>query len=181
MIVFGAGTGGTATGLGRKFKEKCPNVKVICADPVGSLLAQPEELNKEGVQFFEVEGIGYDFIPTVIDRNIVDKWYKNNDKEAFTMARRLIKEEGLLCGQFNDIPKNTVCFRMIQDSRSFVLGGSSGCMVNVAMKAAKELKAGQRCVVILYDGIRNYMTKLVSDQWMESRGHFKTEDKPDIW
>lgn len=60
-------------------------------------------------------------------------------------------------------------------------GGSSGCMVNVAMKAAKELKEGQRCVVILPDGIRNYMTKLVSDQWMESRGHFKTEDKQDIW
>lgn len=98
MIVFGAGTGGTATGLGRKLKEKCPNIKVICADPVGSLLAVPEEMNKEGVQFFEVEGIGYDFIPTVLDRNIVDKWYKNNDREAFTMARRLIKEEGLLCG-----------------------------------------------------------------------------------
>lgn len=81
----------------------------------------------------QVEGIGYDFIPTVCDRSVVDKWFKCEDKETFKYARRLIREEGLLCG------------------------GSSGAAVAAAVKAARSLKAGQRCVVILPDSIRNYM------------------------
>ena len=80
-----------------------------------------------------MEGIGYDFIPTVCDRSVVDRWFKSDDKESFEYARRLIREEGLLCG------------------------GSSGSAVAAAVKAAKSLKAGQRCVVILPDSIRNYM------------------------
>lgn len=72
-------------------------------DPEGSILAEPESLNKSDVTFYEVEGVGYDFIPTVLDRSVVDKWIKVNDTEALPMARRLVKEEGLLCGknQFN--------------------------------------------------------------------------------
>ncbi len=83
--------------------------------------------------YLQVEGIGYDFIPTVFDRSVVDRWFKCEDKETFEYARRLIREEGLLCG------------------------GSSGAAVAAAVKAAKGLKAGQRCVVILPDSIRNYM------------------------
>lgn len=79
---------------------------------------------------------------------MVDVWYKSNDKEAFSLARRLNSEEGILCG------------------------GSSGAALSVALKAAKDLKEGQKCVVVLPDGIRNYMTKFVSDNWMEAR-HFK--------
>jgi cystathionine beta-synthase len=66
MLVCAAGTGGTITGLGRKIKEKCPSCKIVGVDPEGSVLAQPEELNKSDVSFYEVEGIGYDFIPTVL-------------------------------------------------------------------------------------------------------------------
>lgn len=145
MIVAGAGTGGTITGIGRKIKERLPNCLIIAADPEGSILAEPAELNNSDVSFYEVEGIGYDFIPTVLDRSVVDKWYKSNDKESLPMARRLIREEGILSG------------------------GSSGTALAVALKAAKELKEGQRCVVILPDGIRNYMSKMVSDHWMEAR------------
>ena len=62
-----AGTGGTVAGIGRKIKEKVPNCQVVGVDPLGSILAQPEELNKlDGSGFYEVEGIGYDFIPTVL-------------------------------------------------------------------------------------------------------------------
>ena len=62
-----AGTGGTATGIGRKIKEKLPNCIVVGVDPEGSILAQPEEINKtDNSGFYEVEGIGYDFIPTVL-------------------------------------------------------------------------------------------------------------------
>ncbi|KAK7862791.1 hypothetical protein R5R35_003544 [Gryllus longicercus] len=145
MIVCGAGTGGTISGIGRKIKEKCPNCKVVGVDPLGSILALPEDLNKTEVSFYEVEGIGYDFIPTVLDRTVVDEWQKSGDKDSLIMARRLIKDEGLLCG------------------------GSSGSAMAAAVKAAASLKEGQRCVVLLPDGIRNYMTKFVSDQWMQAR------------
>ncbi|KAG1691661.1 Cystathionine beta-synthase [Nymphon striatum] len=153
MLVSGAGTGGTITGIGRKIKEKCSKCKVIGFDPYGSILAQPEELNNTDVTFYEVEGIGYDFIPTVLDHSVIDKWYKCNDKDSMLMARLLMKEEGLLCG------------------------GSSGSAMSVALEAAKELKAGQKCVVVLPDGVRNYMTKFLSDNWMVDREFLDVEAK----
>jgi len=144
MIVMGAGTGGTVTGIGRKIREKAPNCVVVTVDPEGSTLA-PDSNGEPG--FYEVEGIGYDFIPTVLDRSVIDKWIKTNDRESFLMARQLIMKEGLLCG------------------------GSSGSAVVGAIKAAKELglKKGHRIVAILADGVRNYMTKFLNDQWMKQR------------
>lgn len=106
MIIIGAGTGGTVTGIGRKFKEISPQTKIVAADPVGSILAQPETLNtKLGKDFYEVEGIGYDFLPTVLDRSVVDLWIKTRDEESLPMARRLIREEGLLCGKIRIFSK----------------------------------------------------------------------------
>ncbi|XP_022530528.2 cystathionine beta-synthase a isoform X2 [Astyanax mexicanus] len=161
MLVAGAGTGGTITGIARKLKEKCPNIKIIAVDPEGSILAEPDELNQTDKTQYEVEGIGYDFIPTVLDRTVVDSWYKTNDEESFAMARMLIRDEGLLCG------------------------GSSGTAMAAAVKAAKELKEGQRCVVILPDSIRNYMSKFLSDKWMFQKGFLTEEDimvsKPWWW
>uniref|UniRef100_A0A5F8GAN1 Cystathionine beta-synthase n=1 Tax=Monodelphis domestica TaxID=13616 RepID=A0A5F8GAN1_MONDO len=161
MLVASAGTGGTITGIARKLKEKCPGCKIIGVDPEGSILAEPEELNQTDKTAYEVEGIGYDFIPTVLDRKVVDKWYKSNDEESFAFARMLIAQEGLLCG------------------------GSAGSSMSVAVKAAKELKEGQRCVVILPDSVRNYMSKFLSDKWMLQKGFVKEEDititKPWWW
>ncbi|XP_066997097.1 cystathionine beta-synthase-like protein isoform X2 [Anabrus simplex] len=157
MVVCGAGTGGTITGIGRRLKEECPNCIIVGVDPEGSTLALPEDLNKTDVSFYEVEGIGYDFIPTVLDRNVVDKWYKSNDRESLVMARRLIKEEGLLCG------------------------GSSGSAMSVAMKAAATLQEGQRCVVILPDSVRNYMTKFLSDHWMQAREFIEDVGMEEHW
>ncbi|XP_064651397.1 cystathionine beta-synthase-like [Lineus longissimus] len=159
MLVSGAGTGGTISGIARKIKQRCPSCKIIGIDPEGSIIAEPEELNKTDVTGYEVEGIGYDFIPTVTDRSVIDKWYKSRDKPGFLMARRLIKEEGLLCG------------------------GSSGTAMDIAVKAAKEhgLKAGQRVVVILPDSIRNYMSKFLSDDWMLEKGFIEEEDITKQW
>ena len=75
-------------GVARKMKDKCPDCIIVGVDPEGSILAEPEELNKTDVTFYEVEGTGYDFIPTVLDRSVVDEWAKSNDKASFHMARR---------------------------------------------------------------------------------------------
>lgn len=138
MVVIGAGTGGTISGIAKKLKERLPDVIIVGVDPEGSLLAD----DSHPISSYQVEGIGYDFVPNVLDRKLVDRWIKSRDRESFQMARRLIREEGLLCG------------------------GSSGTAVWAAMEAAKELGPGQRCVVILPDGTRNYMSKFLADEWM---------------
>lgn len=136
MFVAGAGTGGTISGVARKLKEKCPDCIIVGVDPHGSILAQPPQLNGP-IGSYKVEGIGYDFIPDVLDRRYVDQWIKSSDKESFTYSRRLIREEGILCG------------------------GSSGSAMWAAMQMAKQLKPGQKCVVLLADSVRNYMTKFL--------------------
>ena len=141
MVVVSAGTGGTISGVAKRIKEVCPSAKIVGADPIGSILGGGTEVHS-----YKVEGIGYDFIPDVLDRKLVDQWVKTNDKTSFQLALRLIKEEGLLCG------------------------GSCGATMMAALHAAKTLKKGQRCVVILSDGIRNYMTKFVDPQWMKNEG-----------
>ncbi|CAG8622286.1 11800_t:CDS:2 [Ambispora leptoticha] len=145
VLVAGAGTGGTISGIARKLKERVPNVKIVGVDPVGSLLADPENPNQEIVSY-KVEGIGYDFVPDTLDRSSVDQWIKTVDKDSFIMARRLIREEGLLCG------------------------GSSGSAMWAALQVAKTLKKGQRIVVIMPDNVRNYMTKFLNDNWMKENG-----------
>ena len=145
MVVIGVGTGGTVTGVGRRLKEALPDVCVVAADPYGSIL-RPGDTE---VHAYDVEGVGYDFIPDVLDRPLVDRWIKTADPESFRMARRMIREEGLL------------------------VGGSSGAAVWAATQVAQELEEGQNCVVILPDSIRNYMTKFLSDEWMRERGYLE--------
>lgn len=144
-VVAGAGTGGTITGLARGLKKHNKDIKVVAADPHGSILALPEALNEERLnQPYKVEGIGYDFIPDVLDREIVDKWYKTDDEQSFHLARRLISEEGLL------------------------VGGSSGSAMAAMVLAVKDLglKKGDVVVVILPDSIRSYLSKFADDDWL---------------
>ena len=141
VCVMTAGTGGTVTGVARALKEALPDVRIVGVDPVGSILAGPGPLGT-----YKVEGIGYDFIPDVLDRGLVDEWIKTEDRESFLMARRLIRQEGLLCG------------------------GSSGSAVWAAREVARREGPGKRIVVILPDSVRNYMTKFMDDQWMRENG-----------
>jgi len=153
-----AGTGGTITGTAKKLKEKIPNIKVVGIDPNGSILAKPESLNKKGIFAYKVEGIGYDFIPDVLDYQYIDEWMKSDDKESFVMSRRLIREEGLLCG------------------------GSAGSTVYCALKYAKEhnLQKSDRIVILLADSVRNYMTKFLDERWMENNDFYETEGRKNI-
>jgi cystathionine beta-synthase len=116
---------------------------VIGVDPEGSILAGPGEIKS-----YKVEGIGYDFIPDVLDRRLVDRWVKSNDRDSFITARQMIRQEGLL------------------------VGGSSGAAVWAALQVLREMP-GKRVVVILPDSIRNYLTKFVDDRWMRQQGFVK--------
>lgn len=138
MVVVGVGTGGTVTGIAKRLKEHNPKLKVIGVDPIGSILGGGDEIKP-----YLVEGIGYDFFPEVLDNTLIDQYLKLRDEDAFSMARRLIQEEGLL------------------------VGGSSGGAMWAALRAAAHLKSGQRCLVILPDSVRNYMSKYVNDVWMD--------------
>lgn len=141
MVVMGPGTGGTISGIGKRLKEYNPDIQIIGADPFGSILGGGTE-----VCSYQVEGIGYDFFPEVLDNSVVDHYIKVNDQDSFATARRLIREEGLL------------------------IGGSSGTAVWAALQAAKTLKKGQKCLVILPDSIRNYLSKFPDNNWMKEHG-----------
>ncbi len=145
-VVMTAGTGGTVTGVARAVKGALPDVKIVGVDPEGSILAGPGEIRS-----YKVEGIGYDFIPDVLKRELVDVWIKSNDRDSFRTARQLIRQEGLL------------------------VGGSSGAAVWAARKYCLEAKPDKPVVVILPDSIRNYLTKFVSDAWMRQHGFLESD------
>src|SRR5262245_55860972 len=145
-IVMTAGTGGTITGVATAIKREVPGCLVVGVDPEGSILAGPGE-----IRTYKVEGIGYDFIPDVLDRRLVARCIKSNDRDSFIVARQLIRQEGLL------------------------VGGSSGSAVWAAMQVSRELGPGKRVVVILPDSIRNYLTKFVDDRWMRQQGFVKAD------
>lgn len=139
VVVMSAGTGGTITGVARKLKALRPDVQIVGADPEGSILAGGTHVGT-----YHVEGIGYDFIPHVLDRSLVDTWVKTNDRESFVWARRAMREEGFLCG------------------------GSCGSALMAAAKVIPTLQKGTKVVVVLPDGIRNYMSKFVDNNWLDS-------------
>lgn len=138
MVVAGVGTGGTITGIARYLKSVIPHIKIIGVDPIGSILGGGDYIAP-----YLVEGIGYDFIPNVLDNSLIDEYIKTNDKDALSMARRLVAEEGLF------------------------VGGSCGAAMWAATQAAQTLQAGEKCLVILPDSIRNYLSKHANDAWMK--------------
>jgi cystathionine beta-synthase len=146
VFVCGMGTGGTITGTGRFLKEKKKSLKIVGADPEGSIFYQRFHGHKEEPHQYKVEGIGEDFMPGTMDLSIVDDVIQVSDKDAFRMARRLAREEGLL------------------------VGGSGGTAVHAALKVAEQLLENMTIVTLLPDSGRNYLSKLFSDKWMEEQG-----------
>jgi cystathionine beta-synthase/cysteine synthase A len=141
LIVISAGTGGTIAGVAKYLKERNPKIKVVGVDPEGSILGGRKE-----VFTYEVEGIGYDFVPKVLDYTHVDEWIYTNDTDSFRVARQLIREEGLL------------------------IGGSSGSAVWAMLKVVRETPGVRKALTILPDSVRNYMSKFINDDWMREHG-----------
>jgi cystathionine beta-synthase len=146
VFVCGMGTGGTITGIGRFLKEKKRSIRVVGADPEGSIYYPRFHGNREQPHQYKVEGIGEDFMPKTMDMTIVDDVIQVSDKDAFHTARRLAREEGIL------------------------VGGSGGTAVYAALQIAKKEGRGQTIVTILPDSGRNYLTKIFSDEWMKQNG-----------
>lgn len=149
IVVAGTGTGGTVTGLARGLQKKDRNVFVVGVDPVGSILAQPAELNKQKSEY-RVEGIGYDFVPGVLDQTAPDAWVKTSDKDSFHFARRLVREEGILCGSSSG-------------------AAFAGLLQYLRMHPEKNVE--DKMIVLMFpDSLRNYLTKFADDSWMKSNG-----------
>lgn len=147
-VVAGAGTGGTITGIAKGIRKHNPNAAIIAADPFGSILAVPETLNASH-ESYKVEGIGYDFIPDVLNQNAIDSWIKTNDKDSFLYARRLIREEGLLCGGST--------------------GSAFAALVEALQTTNVDLNDPSKTIVVVCpDSVRNYLTKFVDDTWMKN-------------
>ena len=157
-IVFGCGSSGTVTGLSRYFAHAAPDVELILADPVGSILTQ---YINEGVLSTKsgswlVEGIGEDFLPPISDFTRVKKAYAISDKESFLAGRELLMKEG-------------------------VLGGSStGTLLSAALKYCKEQTTPKRVVVFVCDTGNKYLSKMYNDYWMLDNGFLERPQYGDL-
>ncbi len=151
-VVIGVGTGGTISGVGKYIKEKNPGVRVIGVDPIGSIYY---DLFKSGKMtephVYKVEGIGEDMVCGALDFSVIDDMVQVNDKECFTIGRRLAREEGIYAG------------------------GSSGAAVAGALKVAAEMGPGKNVVCILPDSGNRYLSKMFNDEWMRVNGFMGDE------
>jgi cystathionine beta-synthase len=147
VLVGGIGTGGTISGSARYLKEQNPKIKVIAADPVGSVFYQyHKDQTMIEPHTYYVEGIGEDMMCPTIDMSVIDEIFQVTDKESFLAARDLTRKEGIFAG------------------------GSSGTAVHVALNYAAGLDADQTVVVILPDSGLKYMSKVFNDEWMREKG-----------
>lgn len=145
-IVAGVGTGGTLSGAGKFLKERKPSIKVVLADPIGSLLADSFDKAHSAPGSYLVEGIGQDFIPGNFLPNIVDAAYRISDEESVRAAYELMHSEGIF------------------------VGSSAGCIVAAAARFCIDLDGENKNVVaILPDGGRAYMSTIYDDSWIEER------------
>ena len=157
-IVLGIGSSGTVTGIGKYLEEHAPNVEMILADPVGSVLT--DYINKgelgEKSSSWLVEGIGEDFIPAIANFDKVTKAYAISDAESFAAARELLRQEGILAGS------------------------STGTMLSAALKYCREQTEAKTVVTFAADTGNKYLSKLYNDFWMEDQGFIERKKFGDL-
>ncbi|MBL1214797.1 MAG: pyridoxal-phosphate dependent enzyme [Ignavibacteriae bacterium] len=143
-LVASIGTGGTISGTGRFLKEKNPNIQIIGADPLGSIFKTYKDTGEiiKGTPYL-VEGIGQDCLPENVHFQYIDKIINISDRESFASARRLTKEEGIFCG------------------------GSTGTIVNVALKVAGDLTENDVLVFFICDTGERYLSKAHNVEWLK--------------
>jgi cystathionine beta-synthase len=156
-VVVGVGSGGTLTGIGRYLKRVAPKVKMILADPQGSVLAP---LLKTGTMptpgSWVVEGIGEDFVPPNCDLSLVSEALTVTDAEALATARELLRMEG-------------------------ILGGSStGTLLAGALRWCRAQKEPKRVVTLVCDSGNKYLSKMFNDFWMIDQGFIQRERTGDL-
>jgi cystathionine beta-synthase len=150
-FVASVGTGGTVTGTGRYLKSKKPDLVVVGADPEGSVLSG------DTARPYLTEGVGEDFFPGTYDAAVVDRWVRVSDRDAFAMARRITREEGILAGE----SCGTAMVAALDEARRLMREEGEGARDRVM-------------VVIFPDGGRNYLSKLYNDEWMRANGLLTT-------
>jgi len=150
-FVASVGTGGTVTGTARYLRSKNPDLIVIGADPEGSVLSG------DTARPYLTEGVGEDFFPGTYDPAMVDRWVRVSDRDAFAMARRITREEGILAGE----SCGTALIAALDEARRLMREDGT---------AAKDAVL----VVIFPDGGRNYLSKLYNDEWMRANGLLTT-------
>src|SRR6187399_793887 len=150
-LVASVGTGGTVSGIARYLKAQNPAIRVIGADPEGSVLSG------DAARPYLTEGVGEDFFPGTYDRSAVDRWVRVSDRDAFAMARRITREEGILAGE----SCGTAMLAALDEAARI-------------MREAPDTAAEAVVVVILPDGGRNYLSKLYNDEWMRANGLLST-------
>ena len=154
-FVGGAGTGGTLTGVGRYLKSKNPKIQIVGADPTGSILTEywrSQGTSKPEGAPYKVEGIGQDKIPGTLDMSLIDEFQTVSDRDAFAMARRLTREEGLF------------------------VGGSAGLIAHAALNVARRVNNPNALVVtILCDTGERYLSKVYNDEWLRENQMLEPE------
>lgn len=150
VLVGGLGTGGTMSGTSKYCKEKNPRIRTVGVDPQGSIYYDMfHRGTHDAPHTYKVEGIGEDMICGALEFAHIDDVLQVNDRECFSMARRLTREEGIFAG------------------------GSSGGAVHVAAGLAREMGRNATIVVILPDSGAIYLSKFFNDDWMKDNGFFE--------
>ncbi len=147
VFVGGAGTGGTLSGIGRFFKENKPSVKIVCADPIGSILFDlfyHKEVRTPAHSYL-VEGIGEDMLPENVEFQYMDDFVQVDDQESFKYCRDLASKEGLL------------------------VGPSCGAALAAAVKYSETLKSPSKILVMFPDGGRSYLSKAFNESWLKEQ------------
>jgi cystathionine beta-synthase len=147
-VVISLGTGGTVSGVARYLKEQDPGVRIVGADPEGSIYSQPNDVHP-----YLVEGIGEDFYPETMDLSLIDDFVTVSDRDSFLTARRMAREEGIL------------------------VGGSGGTAVHATLEVAHGYGPEATVVTLIPDGGRAYLSKFYDDTYMIEHGYVE-RDQP---